>query len=257
MVRRVTSSKPRAEWRRGSRRRPDDPAAATRAGRPSSAASTSSSMASRPRTTARPSRSSTARTRRPARTSRWSTRPRGVPPNDLPSQPAVFAPDYAPEEIAEIARKLRDDAGLSKGADRRRGERRGRRQSRKQGHLTRCCREGHRYSPTHQARAPSRRADLGTTPHRPHTAWPHWRGATGSTELSGPARKKRLRPAQSSRRAPACRRPCGRLPARPGGVQPRSRGNERRRPHRGPRGIRIRPRVGLRFRDRRRAGSGR
>ena len=26
----------------------------------------------------------------------------------------MFAPDYAPEEIAEIARKLRDDAGLSK-----------------------------------------------------------------------------------------------------------------------------------------------
>ena len=37
-----------------------------------------------------------------------------MPPNDLPSQPAVFAPDYAPEEIAEIARKLRDDAGLPK-----------------------------------------------------------------------------------------------------------------------------------------------
>ena len=32
--------------------------------------------------------------------------------HDLPSQPAVFAPDYAPEEIAEIARKLRIAAGL-------------------------------------------------------------------------------------------------------------------------------------------------
>ena len=31
-----------------------------------------------------------------------------------PSQPAVFAPDYAPEEIAEIARKLREAAGLPK-----------------------------------------------------------------------------------------------------------------------------------------------
>ena len=38
--------------------------------------------------------------------------PEGVPPRDLPPQPAVFAPDYAPEEIAEIARKLRKAAGL-------------------------------------------------------------------------------------------------------------------------------------------------
>ena len=33
--------------------------------------------------------------------------PEGAAPNDLPPQPAVFAPDYAPEEIAEIAKKLR------------------------------------------------------------------------------------------------------------------------------------------------------
>ena len=39
--------------------------------------------------------------------------PEGVPAHDLPPQPAVFAPDYAPEEIAEIARKLRSAAGLS------------------------------------------------------------------------------------------------------------------------------------------------
>ena len=39
--------------------------------------------------------------------------PEGVPAHDLPPQPAVFAPDYAPEEIAEIARKLRTAAGLS------------------------------------------------------------------------------------------------------------------------------------------------
>jgi Mn-containing catalase len=39
--------------------------------------------------------------------------PPGVPAYDLPSQTAVFAPDYAPEEIAEIARKLRVSAGLS------------------------------------------------------------------------------------------------------------------------------------------------
>ena len=38
--------------------------------------------------------------------------PEGVPPFDLPAQEGVFAPDYAPEEIAEIARKLRQAAGL-------------------------------------------------------------------------------------------------------------------------------------------------
>src|SRR5687767_12686888 len=38
--------------------------------------------------------------------------PEGVPPNDLPPQPAVFAPDYAPEEISAIAQKLRKAAGL-------------------------------------------------------------------------------------------------------------------------------------------------
>jgi Mn-containing catalase len=35
-------------------------------------------------------------------------------PNDLLPQPAVFAPDYAPEEVAEIATKLRRAAGLPK-----------------------------------------------------------------------------------------------------------------------------------------------
>jgi Mn-containing catalase len=40
--------------------------------------------------------------------------PEGVPPRDLPPQPAVFAPSYAPEEIAEIASKLRERAGLPK-----------------------------------------------------------------------------------------------------------------------------------------------
>ena len=40
--------------------------------------------------------------------------PEGAPPRDLPPQPAVFAPDYAPEEIAEIAEKLRQRAGLPK-----------------------------------------------------------------------------------------------------------------------------------------------
>jgi Mn-containing catalase len=38
--------------------------------------------------------------------------PEGFPMHDLPAQPAVFAPDYAPEEISEIAMKLRKKAGL-------------------------------------------------------------------------------------------------------------------------------------------------
>jgi Mn-containing catalase len=38
--------------------------------------------------------------------------PEGAVPFDLPAQEGVFAPDYAPEEIAEIARKLRNAAGL-------------------------------------------------------------------------------------------------------------------------------------------------
>jgi Mn-containing catalase len=40
--------------------------------------------------------------------------PEGALANDLPAQPAVFAPDYAPEEIKAIAAKLRDKAGLPK-----------------------------------------------------------------------------------------------------------------------------------------------
>jgi Mn-containing catalase len=38
--------------------------------------------------------------------------PEGAPWQDLPPEPDVFAPDYAPEEIAEIATKLRKAAGL-------------------------------------------------------------------------------------------------------------------------------------------------
>lgn len=38
--------------------------------------------------------------------------PEGAPANDLPPQPAVFAPDYAPEDISEIAKKLREAADL-------------------------------------------------------------------------------------------------------------------------------------------------
>jgi Mn-containing catalase len=38
--------------------------------------------------------------------------PEGFLPQDLPPQEAAFAPDYAPEEIAEIAQRLRKQAGL-------------------------------------------------------------------------------------------------------------------------------------------------
>jgi Mn-containing catalase len=38
--------------------------------------------------------------------------PEGALPNDLPPQSDVFAPDYAPEDIAEIAQKLRKAAGF-------------------------------------------------------------------------------------------------------------------------------------------------
>jgi manganese catalase len=38
--------------------------------------------------------------------------PEGALPVDLPPQPAVFAPDYAPEEIVQIAQRLRKQAGL-------------------------------------------------------------------------------------------------------------------------------------------------
>jgi Mn-containing catalase len=38
--------------------------------------------------------------------------PEGAEPNDLPPQPAVFAPDYAPEEIQEVAQKLKAAAGV-------------------------------------------------------------------------------------------------------------------------------------------------
>jgi len=40
--------------------------------------------------------------------------PEGAPWADLPPQPAVFAPDYSPEDVAEIAVKLREAAGLPK-----------------------------------------------------------------------------------------------------------------------------------------------
>ena len=40
--------------------------------------------------------------------------PEGAPPFDLPARPAVFAPGLEPEEIAQIASKLRQAAGLAK-----------------------------------------------------------------------------------------------------------------------------------------------
>lgn len=38
--------------------------------------------------------------------------PEGIEPNDPPEQTDVFAPDYAPEEVSEIAGKLREMAGI-------------------------------------------------------------------------------------------------------------------------------------------------
>jgi Mn-containing catalase len=38
--------------------------------------------------------------------------PQGAPAHDLPAQPAVFAPSATPDEIKEIAKTLRDKAGL-------------------------------------------------------------------------------------------------------------------------------------------------
>jgi Mn-containing catalase len=38
--------------------------------------------------------------------------PEGAPPFDLPPQPAVFAPSAQPEEVAEVAQRLRKAAGL-------------------------------------------------------------------------------------------------------------------------------------------------
>ena len=38
--------------------------------------------------------------------------PGGAPAHDLADEPAVFAADDAPEEIAEIAQRLREQAGL-------------------------------------------------------------------------------------------------------------------------------------------------
>jgi len=40
--------------------------------------------------------------------------PEGAEASDLPAQPAVFAPGYEPEEIVQIADKLRSKAGFSK-----------------------------------------------------------------------------------------------------------------------------------------------
>jgi hypothetical protein len=40
--------------------------------------------------------------------------PEGALPNDLPPQPKAFVPDFHPEEISQIAEKLRQAAGLPK-----------------------------------------------------------------------------------------------------------------------------------------------
>src|SRR3954451_5397556 len=38
--------------------------------------------------------------------------PEGAPPVDLPGHPSIYSPDYHPGEIAEIAARLRSEAGL-------------------------------------------------------------------------------------------------------------------------------------------------
>jgi hypothetical protein len=40
--------------------------------------------------------------------------PEGAAPSDLPPQPKAFVPDFHPEEISEIAAKLRTAAGMPK-----------------------------------------------------------------------------------------------------------------------------------------------
>ena len=47
--------------------------------------------------------------------------PEGVPPVDLPAQPSVFAPCYAPEEIAEIAQRAAQAGRASRRTERRGG----------------------------------------------------------------------------------------------------------------------------------------
>ena len=58
--------------------------------------------------------------------------PEGVPPVDLPPETDVFAPDYAPEEIAEIAREAARGGRAAEGADRRRRQQRRQRQRRRE-----------------------------------------------------------------------------------------------------------------------------
>jgi Mn-containing catalase len=64
--------------------------------------------------------------------------PEGAPATDLPPQPAVFAPDYAPEELTEIVQKLRAKAGLSKSVT---GEVAASRNGRTTGHVKRPARK--------------------------------------------------------------------------------------------------------------------
>jgi hypothetical protein len=45
--------------------------------------------------------------------------PEGFPWPEAPAEQDVFAPDYAPDEIAEIAQKLRRQAGFGGDAARR------------------------------------------------------------------------------------------------------------------------------------------
>jgi hypothetical protein len=93
------------------RHRGSRPTRSPSAGPTSSEETTSGFTVSLRATTKRSSRSSTDRTRRPELVV-VDEAPEGELPNDLPPHAAAFAPDDDPEEIAEIARKLRSAAGL-------------------------------------------------------------------------------------------------------------------------------------------------
>ena len=96
-------------------RRGSPPTGSPSASRTSRGVSTRSSIASRRATTRSWRQSSMDRTRETGDELEVVDDHReGAPPFDLPAQEGVFAPDDAPEEIAEIARKLRQAAGLPK-----------------------------------------------------------------------------------------------------------------------------------------------
>ena len=173
-------------------------------------ASTASSTASPRPTTRRSSRCSRARTRRPARSSRSSTRRPRASPAARPARrsPAPSRPDYAPEEIAEIAAKgLRQKRRPLRRAHGRRRERR----LGAQGPRGRCRRPRHaigaRDGRSDQAGSQARRG-AGPRPGRPRAR---------PTPSKGMFDGERLGARRGSSSA------CTRRPPRPRSAAPRSR----------------------------------